>query len=151
MKKVLMRYALSAFILSTVVSAQTADKISAAFIIGRTLNESGMDAAVTKFKELNAEKNKYSISHPDFLTLGRNLRIEGKVKEAITVFHITTELFPDSDQAYLELARCYRLLGLGGKDLENTNRAFQIRDTNLLKAFFSENKDSILKLSLIHI
>ena len=94
------------------VCAQEAEKVSAASVVEITLNEFGTGAAIIKFREMHAQKEYYSVSQSDLLRLGGNLRREGKNQEAIAVLNMIVEAFPNSDQAYLELGRAYRSLGL---------------------------------------
>ncbi|MBN1271348.1 MAG: hypothetical protein JXB26_03670 [Candidatus Aminicenantes bacterium] len=145
MKKAIIKLIVCALFLPMLVSAQEADKISAASLIETTLNKLGIEAARTKFREICAEKEKYSVSQSDFLILGSNLRREGKIKKAIAVLNMTIEYFPNSEHAYLELGRSYRSLGLDEKDLASTNRAFEIRNAKILKDFISKNKNFIAK------
>ncbi|MGB7062065.1 MAG: tetratricopeptide repeat protein [Candidatus Zixiibacteriota bacterium] len=144
-KKAIIELIVYALFLAMVVCAQETDKISSASIIETTLNEFGVEAAIIKFREMRAQKESYSISQSELLRLGGNLRREGKTQEAITVLNMIIEAFPNSDQAYLELGRAYRSLGLDEKDLESTNRTFEIRDARLLVDFISKNKNSIAK------
>jgi len=132
-----------ALFLTAVVSPQEADKISAASIIEKTLKDFGIEAALIEFREMRAQEESYSVLQTELLRLGANLRREGETQEAIAVFNMTIEAFPNSDQAYLELGRAYRSLGLNDKDLESTNRAFEIRDARMLTDFISKNKNSI--------
>ncbi|MFC2133689.1 hypothetical protein ACFLTH_03655 [Bacteroidota bacterium] len=144
-KKAKIQFIVCALFLSSVVSAQETDSLSAASLIKITLNEFGIEAAEIKFKEIYAEQDKFSVSESDFLKLGSNLQREDRIKEAIAVFKMTAIFFPNSDQAYLDLGRSYRSLGLDEKDLESTNRAFEIRNAETLKDFISKNKDTIAK------
>ena len=98
-----------------------------------------------KFKEIQAERTRYSISQSDFLNLGSRLGREGNIEEAIAILNMNIRVFPDSYDSYMVLGRCYRSLGLEEKDLEATNRAFEIRNDNLLREFIAGNEDSIAK------
>ena len=130
-------------LLSTVVAAQEADKISAASVIETTLNELGIEAASIKFRQMWAQKESYSFLQSEFLKLGGKLKQEGKPKETIALLNMTLEMFPNFDQAYLLLGQVYRSLGLHDKDLEYTDSAFKIRDARKLTNFITENKNTL--------
>lgn len=144
-KKIIIELMVFALFLITVVCAQEADNISVASTIENTLEDFGVEAASIKFREMRAQEESYSVLETELLRLGGDLRREGRTPEAIAVFNMTIEAFPNSDQAYLELGRAYRLLGLNDKALESTNRAFEIRNARTLADFISKNKNSIAK------
>ncbi|MEE9442079.1 MAG: tetratricopeptide repeat protein [candidate division Zixibacteria bacterium] len=144
-KEIIIILMVFALFLPTVICAQEADKISAAPIIEETLKDFGIDAAIVKFREIRAQEESYSVLQAELLRLGGNLRREGKIQEAIAVFNMTIEAFPNSDQAYFGLGRAYRSLGLNDKDLESTNRAYDIRNAGRLADFILKNKISIAK------
>jgi len=134
----------SVLCLTSSISAQEADKISAASIIEKTLMDHNPEAAFIKFRELRAQEDTYAISQSEFLTLGSKLHTEGKTREAVAVFNMILDIFPDSHQACLALGQAYRSLGFQDKALEQTNRAYDIRNAGALAEFMAKNKDAIL-------
>ena len=131
------------FFISVKLYPQGTNKISAASLLEKALNESGMEAATVKFNEMCAQKERYSFLESEFLELGNKHKQEGRTKETIAVLHMTREIFPNFDQAYLLLGHVYRSLGLYAEDLEHTNHAFEIRYAKILTTFLSENKESL--------
>jgi hypothetical protein len=121
------------------------DPRSAAAIVEKTIHALGIEAARTRFRQLRVQQDKYSLSEAEFIALGSELRRQGKIRESIAVFKMATEAFSASDRAYLELGRAYRFLGLDAADLENTSRAFEIRESRLLEDFISGNAASLAR------
>jgi len=136
---------LALFVLASQIGAQEVARTSTSSIIKATLERFGINAAEMKFREIRTLAEDYAVREPDLLRLGDSLRSEGKTPEAIAVFKMVIEAFPNSDQAYLELGRTYRSLGFRYEDLECTNRAFDIRNARMLTDFIANNKDSLAK------
>ena len=85
---------------------------SAAHLIERVISESGTEIASRKFRELTFDSvDVYSFNEAEFHTLGDSLIGKGMVKEAIAVFRMNVELFPDSVNVYDNLGEAFMLNG----------------------------------------
>jgi tetratricopeptide (TPR) repeat protein len=119
---------------------------SAAEIMAKFIEENGSTAAKDKFKELVALKDvEYSFKESEFLSLGYDLLRAGKTVDALEVFKLTSEIFPDSYNAYMSLGRAYRKIGDHEQDRKSVEKAFALQNRSLLAAFLKKNKDNLAK------
>ena len=87
------------------------------------INESGIDAGLKKYDEINNSGNKYYLFSEQMLNqLGHNLLKENRIDEAIKVFLKNVKVYPDSFIANDALAETYLKIGENGQAL----RYFQI-------------------------
>jgi glyoxylase-like metal-dependent hydrolase (beta-lactamase superfamily II) len=92
--------------------AELVDKKSAAKFLGDMIDKSGTRTAIRNFKKLiSSKKNEYYFSEDEFSILGNRLLSRGKPDEAINVFTIGIELFPNSSIPFENLAIAYLKLG----------------------------------------
>jgi glyoxylase-like metal-dependent hydrolase (beta-lactamase superfamily II) len=85
---------------------------SAAQVVERTIEESGIEVAVEKFRRMKTEKKaEYYFGENDFNALGYRLMANGKIDEAIEVFKLNIEAFPESWNVYDSLAEAYMTKG----------------------------------------
>ncbi|UCC39668.1 MAG: MBL fold metallo-hydrolase [Candidatus Aminicenantes bacterium] len=85
---------------------------SAAAVVEKTITESGIQAAIEKYHELKAkQEKKYYFGENDFNALGYRLLMNRKVKEAIEVFKLNVQAFPDSWNVYDSLGEAYLVNG----------------------------------------
>jgi tetratricopeptide (TPR) repeat protein len=119
---------------------------SAAEVMAKFIEENGSIAAQDKFKELVALKDvEYSFKESEFLSLGYDLLRSGKTVDAIEVFKMTAEVFPDSYNTYMSLGRAYRKIGDYDQDRKSVEKAFALQNRGLLAAFLKKNKDNLAK------
>jgi len=89
---------------------------SAASIIEQTMETSGIDAAIQKYRILKTGgSNKYFFGENEFNAFGYRLMGTGKVKEAIEIFKLNVEAYPDSWNVHDSLGEAY--MNDGQKDL----------------------------------
>jgi tetratricopeptide (TPR) repeat protein len=119
---------------------------SAAEVIAKFIEENGSIAARDKFKELVASKDvEYSFKESEFLSLGYDLLRAGKTFDAIEVFKMTADIFPDSYNAFMSLGRAYRMIGDYDQDRKNVEKAFALQNRGLLADFLRKNKETLAK------
>jgi tetratricopeptide (TPR) repeat protein len=119
---------------------------SAAEVMAKFLEKNGSIAARDKFKELVALKDvEYAFKESEFLSLGYDLLRAGKTADAIAVFKMTAEIFPDSYNTYMSLGRAYRILGDHEQDRKSVEQAFALQNRGLLTEFLKKNKDNLAK------
>jgi tetratricopeptide (TPR) repeat protein len=117
---------------------------SAAEIIKKFIEENGAIAAREKFKELVTLRDvEYSFDETEFLRLGYNLLRVGKAVDAIEVFKMTAEVFPDSYNTYMSLGRAYRKIGDYDLDRKNVEKAMALQNRNLLAEFLKKNHETL--------
>lgn len=94
------------FLTGFVLPDMLQEKRSAATEIEQTIAESGIDAATARFAEMRtAEKENFRFDQKAFNNLGLKLKYSGKIKEAVGVFKMNVELFPESKDAWFSLAQ----------------------------------------------
>lgn len=86
-------------------------KLSIANVLRETIRTSGIEAAVSKFKELETRKDEYTLSEEEINSLGYEYLQAKKLKEAIEVFKLNVGSFPKSFNAFDSLAEAYAAAG----------------------------------------
>jgi hypothetical protein len=85
---------------------------SAAVIIEKAILETGIEAAVQKFRELRtALAGRYDFKENDFQTLGYRLIQRKRFDAAIRVFEMNAQMFPKSANVHISLSEGYLYLG----------------------------------------
>lgn len=119
---------------------------SAAEILRKFIEENGSIAARNKFKELIALRDvEFSFNESEFLRSGYDLLRSGKTLDAVEVFKMAAEAFPDSYNVSMSLARAYRALGDQEQDRKNLEKAMALQNRARLAEFLKNNKDHLAK------
>ena len=79
-------------------------KPSAAERLATAIDEHGLDSALKMFAELRKNPGGYEFNEQEFEALGDKLLDVKKYKAAVAVFSLNVEMFPDSPNAYYNLA-----------------------------------------------
>ena len=79
----------------------------AAAVISRTIDESGLEAGIEKYREIRRDSGSYFIAEHSINSLGYDLMARGKLKEAIAIFELNVEAYPRSWNVYDSLAEAY--------------------------------------------
>jgi ankyrin repeat protein/Tol biopolymer transport system component len=106
---------------------------SASEIIGATIEKEGPASAEAKFKELRAQPDRYSFVERDFNLLGYRFLQSDALPEAIAVFQMNIELFPESANNYDSLGEAYMTAGDKAASKANYQRAVD-KDPNSANA-----------------
>jgi glyoxylase-like metal-dependent hydrolase (beta-lactamase superfamily II) len=81
---------------------------SAATLLEQIISESGIKAALEKYREIRSKKEqKYYFDETEFNGLGYRLLNGKRIPEAIEVFKMNIEMYPESWNAYDSLAEAY--------------------------------------------
>jgi CubicO group peptidase (beta-lactamase class C family) len=95
-------------------------KMSIASVIEKTISEKGIDAAVAEYRELKAKQSAtYDFSEPQLNSLGYRLMQRGKLKEAVEIFKLNVDAYPQAFNPYDSLAEAY--MNLNERELAITN------------------------------
>jgi CubicO group peptidase (beta-lactamase class C family) len=90
-------------------------KKSAADVLAKTIMKSGIEAALEQYRDLKADNsNTYSFRENEFNRLGYAL-LNNKGKEAVEIFKLNVEAYPESVNTYDSLAEAY--MKTGNKEL----------------------------------
>jgi len=90
-------------------------KKSLAVTIAKTIKEKGINEGIKEFNKLKDNKEEYRINEGEINTLGYFLLEGGKVSDAIEVFKLNVDAFPESFNVYDSLGEAYLAAG----DVEN--------------------------------
>ena len=104
---------------------------SAAQTMEKVIEESGIEAAIKKYhtmKEL--QKAKYYFGENDFNALGYRLVGSGKIDEAIEVFKLNIDAFPESWNVYDSLAEAYVTKGENELAIKYYKKSIELNPEN---------------------
>jgi CubicO group peptidase (beta-lactamase class C family) len=96
-------------------------KKSLAEFLMKGIIEKGIEQAVKDFNEKKEDKTEYTIREDEMNMLGYQLLHMGKTKEAIEVFRLNTEAFPESYNVWDSYAEAFMLSG----DKENAIKYYK--------------------------
>ncbi len=106
-------------------------KEPAAKVIEKLIDESGIEKAQEKFKEMrSALKYKYSFDEEGFNVLGNSLLQSNKYREGINVLSMNTEMFPESWKTWDNLGKAYMWAGMDDKAMSNYSKALELNPEN---------------------
>lgn len=103
---------------------------SAARLVQEALTAGGPDAGVKKFEDLKAGKGGYFFNERQFNSAGYMLLNSGRVEEAVALFKMNMELFPDSWNVYDSLAEAYAVKGEKELAIKYYDKALQLNPDN---------------------
>jgi hypothetical protein len=96
-----------------------------------TFHQSGIDAAVAQYRELKAAGSReYFMSESDTNGLGYKLLGMEKVTEAIRIFELNVESFPESGNAYDSLAEAHLKAGHTTLAIQHYQRSLELDPKN---------------------
>jgi tetratricopeptide (TPR) repeat protein len=100
-------------------------------VLFKTIQANGIEAAVKQYHELKAtQSDAYDFSEDEFIGLGYLLLHQKRTKEAIEIFKLSVEAYPESYNTYDSLGEAY--MGNGEKDLaiRNYEKSLQLNPDN---------------------
>jgi Tfp pilus assembly protein PilF len=100
-------------------------------VLYKTIQEKGIEAAVAQYHELKStQPDAYDLSEDELVQLGYQLIHQKRYKEAIEIFKLSVESYPQSYNTWDSLAEAY--MDNGDKDLAITNyeKSIQINPNN---------------------
>jgi imidazolonepropionase-like amidohydrolase len=97
----------------------------------KTLQEKGADAAVVQYRELKtSDPNGYDFSENELIGLGYKLIGTKRYADAITIFKLSTEVYPSSYNTYDSLAEAYMDNGSKNLAVQNYRRSLELNPQN---------------------
>jgi tetratricopeptide (TPR) repeat protein len=100
-------------------------------VLFQTIQEKDIDAAVRQYRELkSSDPAAYDFAENEFIGLGYRLLHTKKFKEAIEIFKLSVEAYPQSYNTYDSLAEAY--MDNGDKDLaiKNYRKSLELNPAN---------------------
>jgi tetratricopeptide (TPR) repeat protein len=95
-------------------------KMSIVPTLEKTIKEKGIEAGIAQYRELKLKESAtYNFAERELNTLGYVLLRAGKLKEAVEIFRLNVEAYPQAPNTYDSLGEAY--LSLNQKDLAIAN------------------------------
>jgi tetratricopeptide (TPR) repeat protein len=112
-----------------------AERLAARPLIGSilfaTIQEKGVDAAIRQYRELSSEQpDSFDFSERELIGCGYRLIHMKKYKDAIEIFKLSVETYPQSYNTYDSLAEAYMDNGDKELALANYQRSLQLNPEN---------------------
>ncbi len=106
-------------------------KENGAVLVSRTLDEEGLEAAVDLYGELRRQpEGAVYFSENEFNLLGYRLLGEERFEEAIAIFALNVEAYPDSWNVYDSLGEAHMRNGDGDRAIELYRRSLELNPDN---------------------
>ena len=106
-------------------------KMSIAGVIEKTISEKGIAAAVAEYRDLKGKQSAtYDFTEPQLNALGYRLMQTGKVKEAVEIFKLNVEAFPQGFNTYDSLAEAYMNLNERELAIQNFKKSLELNANN---------------------
>ena len=95
-------------------------KESALFEFKKVYETAGLEASIKKMKALKSDPQHYYFLHPEFDTFAYRLMLGDKLSDALEIFTLLAEFFPESYIAFDSLGEAYFRKG----DKKNAKKYF---------------------------
>ena len=96
-----------------------------------TASEKGVDAAIKQYRDLKASGSKdYDFDEDELNTAGYQLLRSGKSKDAIEIFKLNVEMFPQASNPYDSLGEAYAEAGEKELAIKNYKRSVELNPKN---------------------
>lgn len=106
-------------------------KPSIAKALYQMIKTEGVDSAVGKYRDLKKNQpNSYDFQEGELNGLGYNLINQKKIKEAIKVFQLNVEAYPESSNVYDSLGEGYMINGDKALAIENYEKSLKLNPGN---------------------
>jgi len=130
----------NAMIRSRLSNVQKRINESAAYQVEKAIRASGIEASIQKFRKLRVdEQTKFYFEEGEFNELGYRLMNSGKITEAIKIFKLNVEMFPNSANVYDSLGEVYMKNGDNDLAIKNYKKVLEMNPG-------SENAKKMLKI-----
>ncbi len=104
---------------------------SAACRIEQEINKNGIKSGLKRFREIKSDpENKLYFEESEFNAMGYRLMGAGKLKEAIEVFKLNVEMYPNSANVYDSLGEAYMNKGDKNNAVKNYKKSLELNPNN---------------------
>lgn len=104
---------------------------SIAAVIEKTISEKGIDAAVAEYRDLKTKQAAaYNFAEPELNDLGYRLMGMGKLKEAVEIFKLNVEAYPQGFNTYDSLAEAYMNMNEREPAIRNFKKSLELNPNN---------------------
>ncbi len=111
-------------------------KISIVPLLEKTIDEKGIAAAIAQYRELKARQaTTYDFAEPELNQLGYQLLATGKIRDAVEIFKLNVEAYPQGFNTYDSLAEAYMKLDEREPAIANYKKSLELnpRNTNAVE------------------
>lgn len=106
-------------------------KMSITSRLEKTINEKGVAAGIAEYRDLKAKESAtYDFSEPELNNLGYRLLRAGKVKDAVEIFKLNVEMYPQGFNTYDSLAEAYESLNERELAVTNYKKSIELNPKN---------------------
>jgi tetratricopeptide (TPR) repeat protein len=106
-------------------------KISIVPVLDKTITEKGNEAGIAQYRDLKAKQTAtYDVTEPELNRLGYQLLRNGKPKEAIEIFKLNVEAYPQGANAYDSLAEAYMTANERELAIQNYKKSLELNPNN---------------------
>jgi CubicO group peptidase (beta-lactamase class C family) len=106
-------------------------KMSVAEVLFKTIGEKGIEAGVAQYRELKAKQAAlYDFGEPELNALGYRLLQTGKVREAVEIFKLNVEAYPQAFNTYDSLGEGYLMSGERELAARNYRKSLELNPNN---------------------
>ena len=106
-------------------------KISIVSVLGKTIAEKGIDAGIAQYRDLKAKQaSTYDFAEAELNQLGYQLLRSGKAREAIEIFKVNVEAYPQAFNTYDSLAEAYMTINERELAIQNYKKSLELNPNN---------------------
>ena len=106
-------------------------KRSIAETVVAAVNEKGVESAIKQYRELkNSKSNEYDFSESELNSAGYQLMRTGKGEQAVEIFKLNVEMFPQASNPYDSLGEAYAAAGEKELAIKNYKRSVELDPKN---------------------
>ncbi len=105
-------------------------KESAFFAFKKAFEEQGLEPSLQLLKDLKAKPDKFYTLHDEIDQFAYYMMLDEKLDEALAIFAVLAELFPDSYLAFDSLGEVYRRKGDKEKAIQNFEKSLELNPEN---------------------
>lgn len=106
-------------------------KISIVDILDKTIVEKGIEAGIAQYRDLKAKQSAtYDFAEPELNQLGYRLLRNGKAREAIEIFKLNVEAYPQGFNTYDSLAEAYMTINDRELAIQNYKKSLELNPNN---------------------
>jgi len=106
-------------------------KMSIIPVLSKTIAEKGIDAGIAEYRELKAKQEAtYDFAEPELNRLGYQLLQSGKAREAIEIFKLNVEAYPQGFNTYDSLAEAYMTMNERELAITNYKKSLELNPNN---------------------
>ena len=106
-------------------------KLPLAAVLRKTIEEKGIEAGVAQYRDLKTKQGSvYDFSEPELNQLGYQLLQAKKLKDAVEIFKLNVEAYPQGFNTYDSLAEAYMASGNNELAIQNYRKSLELNPQN---------------------